>query len=94
MIQRENVMPNYTWKNKETGEEHTNTMTMAEHDEYTKNNPHLEQVLRNFTFVDPVSIGVTKPPADFQKYVLGRVKEKMPGATAVANKRWDIPKEI
>jgi hypothetical protein len=67
---------------------------MAEHDDYTKNNPHLEQVLRNFTMVDPVNIGVTKPPSDFQKYILGRVKEKMPGATAVANKRWDIPKEI
>ena len=50
--------------------------------------------MRNFTMVDPVNIGVTKPPSDFQKYVLGRVKEKMPGATAVANKRWDIPKEI
>jgi hypothetical protein len=87
-------MPNYTWKNKQTGEEHTNSMTMAEHEEYTKSNPHLEQVLRNFTMVDPVNIGVTKPPSDFQKYVLGRVKEKMPGATAVANKRWDIPKEI
>lgn len=87
-------MPNYTWKNKDTGEEHTNSMTMAEHDDYTKNNPHLDQVLRNFTVVDPVNIGVTKPPSDFQKYILGRVKEKMPGATAIANKRWDIPKEI
>lgn len=94
MILKENVMPNYTWKNKDTGEEHTNSMTMAEHDDYTKNNPHLEQVLRNFTMVDPVNIGVTKPPSDFQKYILGRVKEKMPGATAVANKRWNIPKEI
>ena len=94
MILKENVMPNYTWKNKDTGEEHTNSMTMAEHDDYTKNNPHLDQVLRNFTVVDPVNIGVTKPPSDFQKYILGRVKEKMPGATAVANKRWDIPKEI
>jgi hypothetical protein len=87
-------MPNYTWLNKDTGEEHTNTMTMAEHEEYVKANPHLQQVLKNFTMVDPVNIGVTKPPSDFQKYVLGRVKEKMPGATAVANKRWDIPKEI
>ena len=26
-------MPNYTWMNKETGEEHTNTMTIAERDE-------------------------------------------------------------
>lgn len=88
------TVPNYTWLNKETNEEHTNTMTIAERDEYEKNNPHLQQVLRNFTMVDPVNIGVTKPPSDFQKYVLGRVKEKTPGATAVANKRWDIPKEI
>lgn len=87
-------MPNYTWMNKETGEEHTNTMTIAERDEYEKNNPQLQQVLRNFTMCDPVNIGITKPPADFQKYVLGRVKEKTAGATAVANKRWDIPKEI
>jgi hypothetical protein len=94
MTQRENVMPNYTWKNKETGEEHTNSMTMAEHDDYTKNNPHLEQVLRNFTVVDPVNIGVTKPPSDFQKYVLGRIKAAVPEASAVASKRWDIPKEI
>lgn len=86
-------MPNYTWMNKETGEEHTNTMTIAERDEYEKNNPHLYQVLRNFTMVDPVNIGVTKPPSDFQKYVLGKVKE-MPGASAVGNKRWHIPKEI
>ncbi len=88
------MMPNYTWRNKETGEEHTNTMTMAEHEEYYKNNPHLQQVLLNFTMVDPVNIGVTKPPSDFQKYVLGRVKEKMPGASAIGNKRWNIPREI
>ena len=86
-------MPNYTWMNKETGEEHTNTMTIAERDEYEKNNPNLYQVLRNFTVVDPVNIGVTKPPSDFQKYVLGKVKQ-MPGASAVGNKRWHIPKEI
>jgi len=94
MIQRGSELPNYTWENKETGEEHTNTMTIAERDEYEKNNPHLRQVLRNFTMVDPVNIGVTKPPSDFQKYILGRVKEKVPGASAVGNKRWHIPKEI
>ena len=87
-------MPNYTWMDRETGEEHTNTMTIAERDSYEANNPHLQQVLRNFTMVDPVNIGVTKPPADFQKYVLGRVKAAVPHADAVASKRWDIPKEI
>ena len=35
-----------------------------------------------------------KPPSDFQKYVLGKVKATTPGASAVANKRWNIPKEI
>ena len=87
-------MPNYTWMNKETGEEFTNTMTIAERDEYEKNNPQLQQVIRNFTMVDPANIGVTKPPADFQKYVLGRIKSAVPEASAVASKRWDIPKEI
>jgi hypothetical protein len=80
--------------NKETGEEFTNTMTMAERDEYEKNNPHLRQVLRNFTMVDPVSIGITKPPQDFQKHVLGRIKSAVPEASAIGNKRWNIPTEI
>ena len=87
-------MPNYTWMNKETGEEHTNTMSIADRDVYEAENPHLTQVLRNFTMVDPVNIGVTKPPSDFQKYVLGRIKSAVPEASAVGGKRWDIPKEI
>ena len=87
-------MPNYTRADKETGEEHTNTMTIAERDEYEANNPHLRQVLKNFTMVDPINIGVTKPPVDFQKHVLGRIKAAVPEASAIGNKRWDIPKEI
>ena len=87
-------MPNYTWSDKETGEEHTNTMTIAERDEYEKNNPHLRQVLKNFTMVDPVNIGVTKPPSDFMKNVIGRVKASVPEANKNAlEKRWHIPRE-
>jgi hypothetical protein len=87
-------MPNYTYKNKVTGEEITVNMTMAEHDTYLNDKPDWEQMILVANFVDPVSIGVTKPPADFQKYILGRVKSAVPEATAVASKRWDIPKEI
>lgn len=87
-------MPNYTYKNKVTGEEITVNMTMAEHDIYLDDKPDWEQMILVANFVDPVSIGVTKPPADFQKYVLGRVKAAVPHADAVASKRWDIPKEI
>ena len=87
-------MPNYTYKNKVTGEQITVNMTMAEHDTYLDDKPDWEQMILVANFVNPVSIGVTKPPADFQKYVLGRVKAAVPHADAVASKRWDIPKEI
>ena len=87
-------MANYTYKNKVTGEQITVNMTMAEHDTYLDDKPDWEQMILVANFVDPVSIGVTKPPADFQKYVLGRVKAAVPHADAVASKRWDIPKEI
>lgn len=87
-------MPNYSYKNKVTGEEIIVNMTMAEHDTYLDDKPDWEQMIIAANFVDPVSIGVTKPPSDFQKYVLGRVKAAVPQADAVASKRWDIPKEI
>ena len=77
-----------------SGEEKIVNMTMAEHDTYLDDKPDWEQMIIAANFVDPVSIGVTKPPADFQKYVLGRVKAAVPHADAVASKRWDIPKEI
>jgi len=87
-------MPNYTFRNKETGEEFTEWLSMSEHDTYLNDKPHLEQVIRGMTIVDPIIIGVTKPPSDFQKYVLGKVQARTAGATAIANKRWSIPKEI
>lgn len=87
-------MPNYSYKNKVTGEEITVNMSMAEHETYLDDKPEWEQMIIAANFVDPVSIGVTKPPSDFQKYILGRVKSAVPGASAVGNKRWDIPKEI
>ena len=87
-------MPNYSYRNKVTGEEIIVNMTMAEHDTYLDDKPDWEQMIIAANFVDPISIGVTKPPADFQKYVLGRVKAAVPEASAVASKRWDIPKEI
>jgi hypothetical protein len=89
-------MPNYTFEDRETGEEQTLSMTMAEHEEFVKNNPHLQQVFRNMTVLDSWNVaGAAKPPADFSKYVLGKVRDKMPGADkAQFERRWNIPKEI
>jgi len=87
-------MPNYTFRNKTTNEEVTVTMTMAEHDTYLDDKPDWEQIIQSATVCDPWTIGVTKPPSDFQKYILGRVKSAVPQADAVASKRYNIPKEI
>lgn len=87
-------MPIYTFRNKTTGEEFTEMFSIASMETYLQENPHIEQVITGLHIADSVSIGVTRPPTDFQKHVLGRVKA-MPGAnkSAIEN-RWTIPKEV
>lgn len=87
-------MPRYTFRHKRTGRTKIIEMKMSERENYLKNNPLWEQTFGTINIVDPVGIGVTKPPSDFQKYVLGRVKEKVGGRNIVGERRWDIPKEI
>ena len=85
---------NYSFEDTETGEEFELQMSYDELKDFLVDNPKLNQTFR-MNVVDPVGIGVTKPPSDFQKYVLGRIKDKVPGANkSVMEKRWHIPKEI
>lgn len=87
-------MPNYTFEDKNTGDVVTIEMKIAEYEEYVKNNPDMQQILSVPQVVDPAAIGVQRPPSDFQKYVLGRVKQ-VPGADkGKIEKRWQIAKEI
>lgn len=87
------MCPVYTFERKDTEEQYDLSMTYDEMMEYVKANPDVQQIFR-INVADPTNIGVTKPPSDFQKYVLGRVKASVPKADAVADKRWSIPKEI
>lgn len=87
-------MPTYTFRNKETNEEFTEMMSMSSREKYLSDNPHIEQVITGLAIVDPVNIGVKRPPVDFQKHVLNRVKA-VPGANKnTIEKRWTIPKEV
>lgn len=87
-------MPIYTFRNTKTNEEYTEMMSISSKEKYLQENSHIEQVITVPNFADAVSLGVTKPPADFQKHVLGRVKA-MPGANKnTIEKRWTIPKEV
>ena len=86
-------MPVYSFNDTETGEEYDLTLTYDEMLKYLEDNPKVNQVFR-MNLVDPVGIGVSKPPSDFSKYVLGKVKQ-MPGADkSTIEKRWSIPKEV
>jgi len=86
-------MPVYTFEKIDSEEQYDLTLTYDEMVKYLEDNAQVRQVFR-MNLVDPVGIGISKPPADFQKYVLGKVKAANPQSTAVASKRWSIPKEI
>jgi hypothetical protein len=85
-------MPIYTFRDTETGEEGDLNMTIAEMEQFIKDNPHFERVYTSVNIGDPVSLGILRPPTDFQKYVLGKVKAKNP-LGSVEN-RWTIKKEV
>jgi hypothetical protein len=87
-------MPVYTFENNKTNEEFDLTLSYEEMLKFIVDNPHVNQVFR-MNIVDPVGAGITKPPSDFSKYVLGKVKATAPGVNKAAiEKRWQIPKEI
>lgn len=87
-------MPIYTFRNTQTNEEFTDMMSISHKEKYLIENPHIEQVITVPNFADSVSLGITKPPVDFQRHVLSRVKA-MPGANKKQiEKRWTIPKEV
>lgn len=84
----------YSFEDTETGEEFELDMTYDQLKEFLIDFPNLNQTFR-MNLGDPVGLGITKPPSDFSKYVLGRVKEAVPGAKKdVLEKRWHIPKEV
>lgn len=86
-------MPVYTFERKDTGEQYDLTMSYDDMIQYLKENTDVYQIFK-MNLVDPVGIGVSKPPSDFQRHVLGKIKAANPQADAIASKRWGIPREI
>lgn len=86
-------MPTYSYLNKNTNEEVDISMSISEMEKFESINPHMERVYNKVGIVDPVGMGITKPPADFSKYVLGKVKAANPH-TRIGSGRWDVKKEI
>jgi hypothetical protein len=85
-------MPVYSFEDKDSGDEFEITMSYDEMMKFLGDNPQVNQTFR-MNIGDPIRLGVTRPPTDFSKYVLGRVKETNPLGKAV-ERRYTIPKEI
>ena len=82
----------YSFIDTETEEEFELEMTYDQLKAFLEATPRFNQ-----TFVmnlgDPIRMGVTKPPSDFSKYVLGKVKETHPLGGAL-ERRHTITKEV
>lgn len=64
---------------------------MSEHSAWVEANPDYEQVHLDVPALgDSVRLGITKPPSDFQKYVIGKAK-LVPGSNIKT--KFDVPKE-
>lgn len=87
-------MPTYNFENTKTGEQYSLSLSISEREKYLEDNPDVIQLLTTLNVVDPVGIGVTRPPSDFQKYVLGKVKDVTGAQKSQVEKRWQITKEI
>ena len=88
-------MPTYTFYNKRTKETWSEFMSISEMEQFIKKK-HIQILPSAPAIVDPIGIGITKPPADFQKHIIGRIKDKVPGAktSGALERRWSIPKEV
>lgn len=87
-------MPIYSLRNKETGELFEKNLKISEYTEYLKENTHIERYFDSVPiFGDPVRMGRLKPPTDFQKHVIGRIKNSVPDNT-LGDRKFQIPKEF
>jgi hypothetical protein len=82
----------YSFIDTETEEEFELEMTYDQLKAFLESNPRFNQTFR-MNIVDPVGIGVTKPPSDFQKYVLGKVAAAPGAQTSAIDRRWSRKRE-
>lgn len=58
-------MPTYTFINKESGEEETHILTLAQREEFLEQNPHMTQALSTPAFGDSVRLGIRRVDDSF-----------------------------
>jgi len=88
-------MPIYQFRNKNTNEIIEKMMKIAELNTFKSENPDLEILIGSSIVADPTRLmdgAFLKGDATFQKYIIGRMKEAIPGNT-LSDRKFQIPKE-
>ena len=92
-------MPTYQFLNKNTGDIEEHRMSYTVLDEFKDNNPHLERYFSTENlprFGDGIRMsvpGVGQPDARFEREVIGRIREKVPGNTLAKSHKTKMPRE-
>ena len=92
-------MPTYEFMNKNTGQVEEHTMSYKVLDQFKEDNPHLE---RYFTIEGLAGLGdgmrmdtpgTGKADSTFEKYVINRMKETIPGNTIKGGHKTKMQRE-
>jgi hypothetical protein len=89
----------YIFRNIETEEIIEMNMRLSEYDDFKENNPHLEryydaETLPSFGDSTRMSVpGIGQPDARFEREVIGRIKEKVPGNNLHKTHKTKMPRE-
>ena len=92
-------IPNYDFKNKDTGEIVEYTMSYTKLDEFLQENPNLERYhtaehLPVMSDGSRMSVpGIGQPDARFEREIIGRIKEKVAGNTVKDTHKTKMPRE-
>lgn len=74
-------MPQYTFQNKVTKDEWTETLTIAQRDSFLENNPDVQQLIVSApSFGSVERLGLKKPDQSFREMV-SYIKKRNPGST-------------
>lgn len=92
-------MPTYEFYNKDSGVVEEHIMRIAQLDEFKKQNPHLERYHspENLPIMSDgarlSTPGTGKADSTFEKYVINRIKESVPGNTLDKGHKTKMPRE-
>lgn len=90
------TMPTYAFLNRKTGDVVQKVMKISELDAFKREHPHLETYIGEAVpFGDGMrmSNSVAKPDSTFEKYVIGRMKESVPGNSIGLSHKTKMPRE-